>query len=127
MKNNKKILIVEDEELLMEAAVAGLSEESKFTVLKATNGEEGLKVAFEEHPDLILLDIMMPVMGGIEMLEKLREDEWGKNVKVIFLTVLNDLDKLQIAIKYDVNNYLMKQDWKIADIVEKIKKVLQMD
>lgn len=122
----KKILIVEDEEALMEAMATGLSE-SGFTVLKAGNGEVGLKMALEEHPDLILLDIIMPIMIGVDMLKRLREDKWGKDAKVILLTVLNDLDKIQTAVEHDVANYLMKQDWKVEDIIVRIKQILKIN
>lgn len=75
----KKILIVEDEESLLKTLGEKFTLEG-FEVVKAQNGVEGLRVALQEHPDLILLDIVMPVMGGMEMLGKLRQDDWGKNV-----------------------------------------------
>jgi CheY-like chemotaxis protein len=125
-KNKKKILVVEDVKCLMEAMAAGLLE-SGFTVLRASNGKEGLEVALREHPDLILLDVIMPVMDGTEMLKRLRKDQWGKSANVVFLTVLNDLSNIQAAIEGDVANYLMKQDWKIEDIVARVRQMLKMD
>ena len=124
MKNDQKILIVEDEESLVEAVSTAVSENG-FTVLKARNGKEGLEIALKEHPDLTLLDIAMPVMDGIAMLKELRKDEWGKNAKIIFLTGLNDLDKIREAVDNKVSNYLMKQDWNMQDIVGRIKKELE--
>ena len=76
---HKKILIVEDEAPLRNAISDILSFEG-FTVFQAKNGQEGLDAALLEHPDLILLDLMMPVMDGLTMLEKLRQDQaYGKN------------------------------------------------
>ena len=73
-----------------------------------------------EHPDLILLDIIMPVMNGIAMLEKVRLDAWGKNVKVIILTNLNDAEKMADAVILKSSDYLVKSNWKIDDIVAKV-------
>ena len=71
---NKKILIVEDELSLREALAKKLVSEN-FEVLEAENGQIGLEVATREKPDLILLDIIMPVMDGMTMLKKLKENE----------------------------------------------------
>ena len=73
----KTILIVEDEPVYQEALVNKFNIEG-FDTLTAENGEEGLSIALEKHPDLILLDLQMPKMDGIEMAKKLRQDEWEK-------------------------------------------------
>ncbi len=72
----KKILVVEDDVPELNALRDKFTREG-FSILTAKNGEEGLAIALREHPDLILLDIIMPVMDGITMLVKLREDSWG--------------------------------------------------
>lgn len=120
---NKKILIVEDEPPLRNALRDKLSREN-FAVLEAKNGEEGLEIALRERPDLILLDIIMPVMDGITMLKKLRGDDWGKNAKVIMLTNLSDDESLANAIAQGSHEYLVKSDWKIEDVVAKIRERL---
>ena len=118
---NKKILIVEDEAPLRNAVADILSFEG-FTVLQAKNGQEGLDLALKEHPDLILLDLMMPVMDGLTMLEKMRQDaEWGKNAAVILLTNLNDPEKIAQATSAGSYDFLVKSDWNIEDVVKKIK------
>ena len=119
-ENIKKILIVEDEEPLARALSSGLSN-NEFEVLTAANGEEGLKVAFEKKPSLILLDLFMPKMDGITMLKKLREDEWGKKVKVVILTNMEDRDKLAAAVENRVYDYLIKSNWNISDVLKKIR------
>ncbi|MDO8521236.1 MAG: response regulator [bacterium] len=118
---NKKILIVEDEAPLRNAVADILSFEG-FTVFQAKNGQEGLDLALKEHPDLILLDLMMPVMDGLTMLEKMRQDqEWGKNASVILLTNLNDPEKIAQATEAGSYDFLVKSDWNIEDVVKKIK------
>jgi len=122
MKKQTKILIVEDDAPLLGALHDKLTHEG-FETLGAKNGKEGLEVALREHPDLVLLDIIMPVMDGITMLKKLREDAWGGKVPVIFLTNLSaDAEKINQAITRDEPAYyLVKSDYKLADVVEKIK------
>ncbi|USN53142.1 MAG: response regulator [Candidatus Nomurabacteria bacterium] len=116
----KKILVVEDDSALLRALGDKLEHE-KFTVLRASDGIQGLSVAMQEHPDLILLDIVMPKMDGITMLSQLRDDEWGSDVPVMMLTNLNDADKVQKALENKVFDFLVKADWKLEDLVEKVK------
>jgi len=117
---NKKILIVEDEAPLRNAVSDILSFEG-FTVFQAKNGQEGLDISLKEHPDLILLDLMMPVMDGLTMLEKLRADDWGKGASVILLTNINDPGKVAQATEAGSYDFLVKSDWNIEDVVKKIK------
>ena len=84
----KHILIVEDEQDIREAMHEALTE-AGFNVSTSSNGAIGLADAIEKKPDLILLDIVMPEMDGHEVLKKLREDPWGKSVKVIMLTSMD--------------------------------------
>lgn len=125
MENNKTILVVEDEASLRDALLEKLSHEG-FEVLHARNGEEGLSAALAKHPDLILLDIMMPKMDGLAALEKLRADAWGKSVRVIMLTNLSDNEKIAAAMKSQAFDYLVKSDVKIEEIIEKIKEKLEI-
>ena len=122
-KNKKSILIVEDDSALRQVLTDKLSEEG-FTVWGAIDGAQGLKLANEKHPSLILLDIFMPIMDGVTMLKKLREDEWGKLVKVIVLSNLSDDSALARSMEKGVYDYLVKTDWKLEDVVAKIKERL---
>lgn len=115
MENKKKILIVEDEPSLRNALCDKLTLEG-FAAIEAKNGEEGLDVALREHPDLILLDVVMPVMDGMTMLSKLRVDVWGKDVKIIVLTNLSD-----ITVTHSSYDYLVKSDWGIEDVIERVR------
>jgi len=119
----KTVLVVEDEVALRSALHDKLIHEN-FAVLEAKNGEEGLEIALREHPHMILLDIIMPKMDGMTMLEKLREDKWGKYAKVIVLTNLTDSKKIMEAIKHGSFEYLVKSDWKLEDVMAKIRELL---
>lgn len=121
---NKKILIVEDEEPLRNALRDKLKSEG-FQTLEAQNGEEGLQIALTQHPDLILLDVIMPVMDGITMLKKMRADEWGQTAQVVVLTNLNDNEKIAESMDAGSYGYLIKSDWKIADIVALVREKLK--
>jgi len=124
-QNGKKLLIVEDEEPMLNI----LSDEFKregFAVSKAKEGQAGLDFALKEHPDIILLDILMPGMDGLEMLKKLRADEWGKKVPVILLTNYSDIEKISEAVQIGIAGYLVKSDWKLKDVIKKVKEQLGM-
>ena len=119
-----KILIVEDDIDLLEVLIKKFELE-KFLVLEAPEGKIGLEEALRNHPDLILLDIVMPVMDGMTMLMKLREDSWGKNVSVVLLTNLSDESNVAEAMKHGVYDYLVKVDWNIEDVVKKVRAKLK--
>lgn len=123
MAKKKKILIIEDEKTLLEVLAKKFLDE-KFDVIKAVNGKEGLKIALRERPDLILLDIIMPVMDGMTMLRKLREDSWGKEVEVVILTNLSDVAKVQESLLRGVYDYLVKSDWRLEDVAKIVKSKL---
>lgn len=126
-KQKKKILIVEDESLLLDALTDKFAREG-FEVLQAHNGQECLSIALEKHPDIILLDIVMPKMDGMTALKKLRaHDAWGRTVPVVLLTNLNIDDKLnQDIVETEPAYYLVKSDWEIGQVAEKVKERLGM-
>jgi two-component system alkaline phosphatase synthesis response regulator PhoP len=124
-KEPKKILVVEDEEPLRKLYVDVLQDEG-FSVSAAENGKKGLELALKEKPDLILLDILMPVMNGMVMMKKLREDVWGKKVAIILLTNLSATDEniVKGMIEDEPSYFLVKTEWSVGDITDKIKKIL---
>ena len=123
---SKTILIVEDDTELREALKNALTYE-KFSVLTADNGETGLGVALNKHPDLILLDVIMPRMDGLETLKRLREDAWGKKAPVIIMTVLDDLEKIAEVVSAGGDEYVIKSDVTLGTLVQKIKARLKRD
>lgn len=123
---NKKILVVEDEEV-MRQSLADLLTYEGFTVVQADDGDKGLELAFQEHPDLILLDILMPKVDGMEVMRRLRESPWGKNIKVIFITNVKPDDKIVMDIsRYEPSYYLLKPNLDYYDVVKKIKMELDI-
>lgn len=120
----KKILVVEDDFSLATALKNKLSKEG-FLVRVARNGKSGLEAFLRYKPDLVLLDIVMPVMDGMEMLRLLRLEPSGKEARVIVLTNLNDAGKTAQAVQRGVRDYLVKSDWKMADLIKKVKEKLK--
>lgn len=116
------LLIVEDEPLLLKALFEKLA--SNFICTTASNGNIGLKLALDSHPDLILLDLVMPQEDGLTMLKKLRDDEWGKTAKVIVLTNLSDQRSVEEAKKLNVISYLIKANLKLDEVVNHAKTAL---
>jgi len=116
----KTILVVEDESAIKGALCDKLTKEG-FSVLEAKDGQEGLEMAKANHPDLILLDVVMPVMDGIAMLKALRQDDWGKDAQVMLLTNLSEQEKVADAVELGSLDYLIKTDWSLVEVVEKIK------
>ena len=114
------ILVAEDEKPLLQA-LKTVFEKEDFSVLEASNGEMALELALQEKPDFILLDIMMPKMTGLEALKKLKEDPWGKDASIMLLTNIADSNKVAEATTLGVFDYMIKSDWNIKDIVEKVK------
>lgn len=121
--SKKKILVVDDEQDLRDAVRDALTG-AGFEVVEAHNGEVGLQVALEEKPDLILLDLMMPEINGIGMLSRLRQDPWGKNATVILLTALEDAGSVAQAVEAGGNDYLIKPNIRLEDIVKKVRQHL---
>ena len=124
--DKKTILIVEDEPALLKVYADGLTEEG-FRIVRARNGQEGMEVALREKPALILLDILMPVMDGLTMMKKLREDHlWGKTVPIILLTNLSASEEeiMKAITKYEPAYYLVKSDYTLQGVVEKIQERL---
>lgn len=121
-----KILIVEDEVIINKTYTEELQDEG-FLVLTATNGRDGLELALSEKPDLILLDILMPIMDGLTMMDKLRStDLYGKNVPIILLTNMSSSEEkiMSAIIKNEPAYYLVKSDWNLSGVVEKIRERL---
>ena len=121
----KKILVIEDTLSFLNLYKEKLQLEG-FEGYTATDGEEGLSLALEVRPELILLDVMMPKMDGITLMKKLRQSAWGKTVPIIILTNMPpDADStLETIIEDQPVYYLLKQNALPEDVVEKVKEVL---
>ncbi|OGI60235.1 hypothetical protein A2814_02800 [Candidatus Nomurabacteria bacterium RIFCSPHIGHO2_01_FULL_38_19] len=122
--NKKKVLVVDDDENLTTVLVDKLNL-SGFDALGALDGEEGLKKALTFHPDIILLDLVMPKMSGLDMLKKLRADPWGKGVGVVVLTALEQqIDYMAKAVESGIWGYLVKTNYSLDEVIQKVKDML---
>ncbi|MDP2909927.1 MAG: response regulator [bacterium] len=119
----KKILFIEDEPALQEALGEALKQ-SSYAVVKATDGDSGLRLAKSELPDLILLDLIMPNKDGYEVLEDLKNDLATNRIPVIVLTNLEGMKDIEKAIAAGATNYLVKTRYELGELIEKIKKIL---
>jgi adenylate cyclase len=122
-KDTAKILVVEDEEILLTA----LQEELKqggYETLGAIDGEDGLTKVKEFKPDLILLDLVMPKMDGMAVLKKLKVDPETLTIPVVILTNLSDYERISEALSLGAKDYLVKANYSLNDLMEKVKSVL---
>jgi len=122
---DKKILVVEDDASLNRALVEFLTEE-KFEIESALDGEKGLELAASAKPDLILLDIVLPIKDGYEVLEALKKDEKTKRIPVILLNNLESQEDIMKAFEKGASTYLVKANYKLEEIVKKIKETLRI-
>jgi CheY-like chemotaxis protein len=120
-----KVLIIDDEKVLLDSLVTKI-EGIGYEVLRATNGKDGLAVALEKMPDLIILDIVMPEMDGLTMINKLRESgDYGKKVKVLMLSNLDPNDKiLPTMLKTEPAYYFIKANTSLEDLANKVKDII---
>lgn len=122
----KKILIIDDDRIFSKILRDGIVEggKGKYEVIAAFDGQEGFDMAAVEKPDLIMLDMMMPKLTGIEVLRKLRAEEWGKNIPVIIDTQLSDLEKMSEGLELDARGYIIKSDYSMETILARVENVL---
>ena len=121
----KRILLVEDDDSLASVYETRLDAEG-FAVQRVPNGEDALVSALNFKPDLILLDVMMPKVSGFDVLDILRNTPETAEVKIIMLTALGQDSDKERAASLGVNDYLVKSQVVIADVVDKIKQHLNV-
>ena len=120
----KKILLIEDEKMLVEMYVQKFSEEG-FEIISVISAEEGLKLAKEQKPDLIILDILLPRKNGVWFLKKKNGDPEISQIPVISLSNYDHPETRKKALALGVKAYLIKTDYTPKEIVEKIKEYLK--
>jgi CheY-like chemotaxis protein len=124
MADKSVILVVEDEPALQEAVELKLKKEG-FAVLTAGSAEEALIILHDTRPDMIWLDLLMPGMGGFALLERLREMPSLKNIPVMVVSVSAGPEKLRRAFELNVIDYVVKSQYKLEDIVGKVKGIIK--
>jgi len=118
-----KILIIEDDKFLRDLISQKLQHDG-FAVKEATDGESGLEAALQDPPDLILLDLILPRLDGFAVLEKIKKDEKLKKTPVLVLSNLGQKDDVSRAILLGAEDFLIKSNFTLGEVVEKIKGIL---
>lgn len=115
-----KIILVVEDSALLRAVVSDTLLSGGFVVSEAENGKVGLEKALSEHPDLIMLDLIMPVMDGMSMFKELRADAWGAHVPVIMFSG-TDGDKMTTWMNGEKLDFLKKDNWMIEEVIAKVR------
>ena len=123
---NYKILIVEDDDFLLQMYVTKLELEG-FKAFGSINGEQGLKSAQREKPDLILLDLNLPEMDGFEVLAELKKNDETKNIPVLILTNYAQKEHIDKCLDMGADDYLIKAHFVPSEVIAKIKTVLSIN
>ncbi len=121
---NARILLVEDDKLLRRACEVSLQKRG-FTVLTAVDGEDGLRQAHDGAPDLILLDMLMPKLSGIETLEALKKDEQTRRIPVVILSNSSVDTKVQKAKALGAIGYLVKGSLSLRELGDRVASYLE--
>lgn len=119
----KKILFIEDESALQKTFGDILSAEG-FEMISAIDGEVGLRLAGSEKPDLIILDLILPKLHGLEVLKGLKENGKTRDIPVIILTNMGDLENIEKALELGATTYMVKTDYTLEDVVAKVKNAI---
>jgi len=117
----KKILIVEDEQIIIDLLQKKITEEG-YEVFIAKDGEEGLKAMRETKPDLVLLDIVMPKMGGLEVMEEAQKEPELKKIPIIVISNSGQPVELDRAQKLGARDWLIKTEFDPEEVIDKIIK-----
>lgn len=122
-KKKKKVLVVEDSPYLAESLSDMLSIKG-YEPLLAANGREGVALAIEQQPDLILLDIRLPDIDGYEVYRRVRESNWGAKAKILVLTASESIENISKNIDLPKEDILFKPDWSVPDLLKRIAEQL---
>jgi DNA-binding response OmpR family regulator len=119
----KKILFIEDEAALQEA-VGEFLRQKGFSVLRAMDGETGVRLAKQEQPNIVLLDLVLPKKEGFEVLKELKKDDETKNIPIIVLTNLEGMEDIDKAMSSGATTYLVKTQYNLEEILKKIEEII---
>ncbi|MDP3710383.1 MAG: response regulator [bacterium] len=119
----KKILFIEDESALQKA-LSEMLQETGYENIQALDGETGLRMAKSGHPDLILLDLILPKKDGFMVLEELKKDPDTQDIPVLVLSNLERAEDIERAMSLGAKSYMVKTDYKISEVINKIREVL---
>ena len=118
-----KIAIIEDDSVISQMYRMKF-EADGFEVQIANNGRDGIELVKTLNPDIVLLDMQMPIMNGDEALKQIRAEEWGKNVPVMILTNLGEEEAPKDIRSLGIESYIVKADLTPRQVVERVKMTL---
>jgi CheY-like chemotaxis protein len=119
----KRILLVEDDRFLRRACEASLRQRG-FTVTTAVDGEEGLRLAQSDRPDLILLDMLMPKLSGLDVLRALRADEATRGLAVVILSNSSREQDVRDVTRLGISGYFVKSNLSLQELGDKVDRIL---
>lgn len=122
---NKRVLIIEDD-LVLQNQYAQTLTKANLDVLSAHTGEEGVSIALEQRPELILIDVMLPDISGYSTVKKIRADLWGRTANIIYLTNRGDTKKLSTAVEQGNDEYIVKTFTTDKEFLKRIQNALVM-
>ncbi len=120
MELEQTVLIIEDDKNIRDMytdAFAGVG----LTVYSAENGKEGIVLALEHHPRVILVDIMMRGMNGHQVVNEIRKDSWGKDAHIIYLTNMSDAENVIQAVAQKPEEYIIKSNASIKEVINTVR------
>jgi len=123
MNQKFKIAIIEDDIAIVQMYRMKFEAEG-YEVATAANGEQGLELIQQFQPNVVLLDLMMPVMDGLEMLVKMRQQSWGQKLPIIILTNMGESEAPQKIHELGVKNFIVKAEMTPKQVAEKVKELL---
>ena len=119
-----KILVVEDDKFLREMITRKLNKE-EYEVLQAVDGEEGLEKMRQSKPDLILLDLIMPGVGGFEVLEEAKKDSEIKDIPIVILSNLGQKSEVERGLSLGAEDFMIKAHFTPKEIIKKVKEIIE--
>ncbi len=125
MSEVKKILFIEDESALQKA-FGDFLKQKNYKVISAVDGEQGVRLAETEQPNLILLDLILPRKSGFEVLEILKQNSLTQEIPVIILTNLEEMENIEKALNLGATAYLVKANYNLEEVLIKVERILEV-
>ena len=122
-ENRKKVLIIEDDDHISKIYGIKLSKENVDTII-ARDGQEGINMIASEKPDLVLLDLMIPIKDGFTVLEEVKKTPFGKNLPILVLSNLGQESDIEKATSLGATDYFIKVNLSIQEVIDKVNKYL---
>ncbi len=122
----KKILIVDDDRIFSKVLRDAFSsvENIEYKIMSAYDGEEGLKKVKEEKPDLIILDLMMPKIGGIDFLKQIKKNNGVNDIPILISSQVSDIEKISEGMELGIVGYIVKADYSLDSIIKQVEDIL---